>query len=193
MTNVTVTGISEHSDCQVGRAIVATGTAGQTLTITGTTVNDYQKNGIQATGMTMNVSGSTIGPPASMKGIGQNGLVYSSRCHGHDRRQHHLRQRLRQCQRTQTRLCCCSAATNVTLRGDTITGAETDVGVAASTSDQHRRDRRPKSDRPDRPRRARHFRLRSRGGSRVDRHGDLQHLQRLEDRLGRACRHNRSV
>ena len=51
VTKVTVTGISEHSgNCQVGRAIVATGTAGQTLTITGTTVTDYQKSGIQAYG-----------------------------------------------------------------------------------------------------------------------------------------------
>ncbi len=50
VTNVTVTGITENSNCQVGRAIVGNGTAGQTLTITGTTVNDYNKDGMQAYG-----------------------------------------------------------------------------------------------------------------------------------------------
>ena len=50
VTNVTVTGITESSNCQVGRAIVANGTAGQTLTITGTTVSDYNKDGIHAYG-----------------------------------------------------------------------------------------------------------------------------------------------
>ena len=50
VTNVTVTGITESSNCQVGRAIVANGTAGQTLTITDTTVSDYNKNGIHAYG-----------------------------------------------------------------------------------------------------------------------------------------------
>ena len=63
VTNVTVTGIHENSNCQIGRAIVATGTAAQTLTITGTTVSGYNKNGVQATGMTMDVSDSVMGPP----------------------------------------------------------------------------------------------------------------------------------
>ena len=57
---------------------MATGTAGQTLTITGTTVTGYQKSGIQATGMTMNVSGSTDRTPHVRNPIGQNGLVYQA-------------------------------------------------------------------------------------------------------------------
>ena len=48
VTNVVVTGITEGSNCQVGRAIVGDGTAAQTLTITGTTVSDYNKDAIHA-------------------------------------------------------------------------------------------------------------------------------------------------
>ena len=78
VTNVTVTGINGATAIvKLDRAIVANGTAGQTVTITDTTVSGYNKNGIQATGMTMNVSGSTIGAPAALQGLtGQNGLVY---------------------------------------------------------------------------------------------------------------------
>ena len=79
VTNVTVTGITDNSSCQVGRGIVASGLAGQTLTITGTTVSGYQKAGIQAAGVTMNVSATTVGPPASLPTIiAQNGLVYTT-------------------------------------------------------------------------------------------------------------------
>ncbi len=63
VSNVTVTGITEGSNCQVGRAIVGNGTAGQTLTITNTTVSDHNKDAMHAYGMTMNVSDSTIDPP----------------------------------------------------------------------------------------------------------------------------------
>ena len=76
VSNVTVEGITESSGCNVGRAIYAAATAPQTLTVTGTTVSGYQKNGVQTTGpVTLNMSGSTIGPPANLHGIiAQNGL-----------------------------------------------------------------------------------------------------------------------
>lgn len=81
MSNVTVDGISEGSGCNptTGIAIRADGvTAARTVTITGTTVTGYQRNGMDARGsMTMNVSGSTIGPPQDLNNIiGQNGVVY---------------------------------------------------------------------------------------------------------------------
>jgi hypothetical protein len=81
VSNVTVAGISEHSGCNstTGIGIRADGvTAAQTVTITGTTVTGYQRNGVDARGsMTMNVSGSTIGPPEMLNGvIAQNGVVY---------------------------------------------------------------------------------------------------------------------
>ena len=129
VTNVTVTGITEGSNCQVGRAIVGTGTAGQTLTIADTTVSDYNKDAMHANGMTMNISDSTIGSPASLKGVtGQNGLVYqdgatgttsgstiSGSGYGSDANANVA--------------VLLFGAKNVTLKADTITGAGTDIGV----------------------------------------------------------------
>ncbi len=85
VSQVVVNGITENSGCEIGRAIMANGVAPRTLTITNTTVSDYNKNGIQAAGpVTMNVSASTIGPPASLAPgvIAQNGLVYQSGASG---------------------------------------------------------------------------------------------------------------
>jgi hypothetical protein len=82
VNNVTVTGITENSGCQVGTAIRANGLVGpmmQTVTITNTTVTQYDKNGLTGSGafMTMNVDHSTIGPPASLVGvIAQNGAQW---------------------------------------------------------------------------------------------------------------------
>ncbi len=79
LNRVVVEGITENSGCEIGRAIWANEVAPRTLTITDTTVTDYNKNGIQAIGpVTMNVSASTIGPPSSLApGVSaQNGLVY---------------------------------------------------------------------------------------------------------------------
>jgi hypothetical protein len=134
VTNVTVTGITESSNCQVGRAIVANGTVGQTLTITDTTVSDYNKDGMHAYGMTMNVSDSTIGSPASLKGVtGQNGLVYQDGAtgttsdstiygsgYGSDANANVA--------------ALLFGATNVTLTGDTITGDGTDIGVDVASN-----------------------------------------------------------
>jgi uncharacterized repeat protein (TIGR01451 family) len=69
--------------CNTGTAIRADGPG--TVTITGTTVMDYQKNGIDGRnpGMTMDVSGSTMGPPHNLQGfIAPNGLVYVSGASG---------------------------------------------------------------------------------------------------------------
>jgi hypothetical protein len=65
-------GTSAFGSCQVGHAIRANAFTGpaQTVTITNTTVTGYQKGGLTASGafMTMNVSNSTIGPPAPLGG-----------------------------------------------------------------------------------------------------------------------------
>jgi hypothetical protein len=67
-------------NCQVGHAIRANAfTSAQTVTITNTTVTGYQKGGLTGSGpfMTMNVSNSTVGPPAPLEGsIAQNGVQY---------------------------------------------------------------------------------------------------------------------
>ena len=134
VTNVTVTGITESSNCQVGRAIVATGTAGQTLTITGTAVSDYNKNGIQSSGMTMNVSDSTVGSPASLKGVtGQNGLVYIGGATGTTTDSVIYGSSYGNDQNANTAVLL-FGATNVTLTNDTITGDGTDIGVAVASN-----------------------------------------------------------
>ena len=82
VTNVTVDHIFQvqnfaFGSCQTGRAIRADGTApGRTVTITNTTVKDYQKSGFEARGtMTMTLSGSTAGPPHPLNGfIAQNAV-----------------------------------------------------------------------------------------------------------------------
>jgi hypothetical protein len=82
VTNVTVDHIYQQqtgafASCQTGRAIRADGLTGpRTLTITGTTVRDYQKSGFEARGsMTMDVTASTAGPPHPLEGlIAQNAV-----------------------------------------------------------------------------------------------------------------------
>jgi hypothetical protein len=63
--------------CQTGRAIRADGGGtARTVTITNTIVRDYQKSGFEArSSMTMNLSGSTAGPPHPLAGlIAQNAV-----------------------------------------------------------------------------------------------------------------------
>ena len=63
--NVIVEGMTRNNGAQgAGHAANAIAGPARTVTITGTTVSGYQKGGLVALGiMTMNVSGSTIGPP----------------------------------------------------------------------------------------------------------------------------------
>ncbi|MGH3507367.1 MAG: putative Ig domain-containing protein, partial [Nocardioidaceae bacterium] len=82
--NVTVDNIFQFQNgafgsCQTGRAIRADGLTGaRTVTITSTTVVDYQKSGFEARGsMTMDLTGSTAGPPRPLEGlISQNGVSF---------------------------------------------------------------------------------------------------------------------
>jgi uncharacterized repeat protein (TIGR01451 family) len=71
---------SNAPSCNTGTAIRAGNpSAPRTVTVTNTKVFDYQKNGIDGRGatMTMDVSGSTMGPPNPQEGlIAANGLVY---------------------------------------------------------------------------------------------------------------------
>ncbi len=81
VTNVTVDHIFQFQNgafgsCQTGRAIRAENSG--TVTITNTVVKDYQKSGFEPRGSTtMNLSGSTAGPPHPLEGlISQNGVSY---------------------------------------------------------------------------------------------------------------------
>ena len=81
VSNVTVDHLFQFQNnafgsCQTGRAIRADDSG--TITITGTTVTDYQKSGFEARGSTtMNVSGSTAGPSHPLEAlIAQNGVSF---------------------------------------------------------------------------------------------------------------------
>jgi hypothetical protein len=70
VSNVTIEHIFQQQNgafgsCQTGRAIRADGvSAARTVTISSTVASDYQKTAVDARGtMTMNLSGSTAGPP----------------------------------------------------------------------------------------------------------------------------------
>ena len=79
VTNVTIDHIFQFQNCafgscQTGRAIRADNSG--TVTITNTTVRDYQKSGFEARGTTiMNVSGSTAGPPHPLNGFSAQNAV----------------------------------------------------------------------------------------------------------------------
>jgi hypothetical protein len=131
VNNVVVTGITENSGCQIGRAILANATTPQTVTITNTTVSDYDKCGVEATGpTTLNVSSSTIGPPAPLAAgvLTQNGVEYVSGASGTttdsviDGSGYGVTS-------GQSTAVLLFGAGGVTVSGNTITGAATDIGV----------------------------------------------------------------
>jgi hypothetical protein len=84
-SNVTVTGMTQHLGCQVGIGLRANGiSAARTVTLTNVKVSGFQKAGLVASGsMTMNVSGSTVGPPdGAASRPAQNSVQYSNTAAG---------------------------------------------------------------------------------------------------------------
>jgi hypothetical protein len=142
VNNVSVTGITENSGCQVGTAIRANGLAApaNTVTITNTTVTDYDKNGLTGAGsfMTMNVSNSTIGPPASLVGtIAQNGAQWGGLfpgTHGSISNStiYGSGDDVEGAGASGTAVLLFGAV-NVTVSNNTTTGAGTDIGVAVTS------------------------------------------------------------
>jgi hypothetical protein len=147
VNNVTVEHIwqqpnaSNAPSCNAGTAIRADNpTAARTVTITNTTVMDYQKNGIdgRGAGMTMDVFGSTIGPPNNQEGlIAANGLVYVLGATGTAMNNTILGSGDQQLPGppgggTDATAVLLFGVTNVTITHNTITGAKTDIGVAVS-------------------------------------------------------------
>jgi hypothetical protein len=85
VSNVKISDITQHSGCGSGLGIRANGLTGaRTVTITNTVVSGYNKAALVASGsMTMNVTGSTLGPPDNLPGIiSQNGVQYSNTAPG---------------------------------------------------------------------------------------------------------------
>jgi hypothetical protein len=131
VNNVSVAGITENSGCQVGRAIFASATTPQTVTITNSAISDYNKCGVEATGPTnLDVSASVIGPPASLAaGVeSQNGVEYVSGASGTitgtviDGSGYGVAA-------DDSTAVLMYGATGVTLMNNTISGAGTDIGV----------------------------------------------------------------
>ena len=82
----------------------------------------------------MNVSDSTIGSPASLKGVtGQNGLVYQDGATGTTSGSTIYGSGYGNASNANVAVLL-FGATNVTLTGDTITGDGTDIGVAVASN-----------------------------------------------------------
>jgi Putative Ig domain/Right handed beta helix region len=142
VNNVTVQHIFQFQNglfgsCQTGRAIRADGGGTpRTVTITNTVVSDYQKSGFEARGsMTMNLSGSTAGPPHPLAGlIGQNAvtvvgasaMIVNNTIFGSGDQQPGPGGLV---DGTGVLLF---GANNVTIDHNTITGAATDIGIAVA-------------------------------------------------------------
>jgi hypothetical protein len=138
VSNVKVENITQHSGCPLGQAIRANSVDGthRTVTLTNVTTPNYQKSGLVASGtITVNVSGSTLGPPDSLKTIitqngvqyggagvnaGAGGTITSSTIYGSGFG----------VAGNDSTAVLLYGASGVTLAGDTLTGSETDVGVA---------------------------------------------------------------
>ena len=135
VTNVHVTGITEGSNCQVGRAIRGDGTGSQTLTITGTTVSDYNKDGdphVRTDDERLDQHDQS--PPRHLKGItGQNGLVYQDGASGTTSGNTIYGSGFGNTNDQGTALLL-FGATGVTLSGNTITGDGTDIGIAVAAN-----------------------------------------------------------
>jgi len=124
--------------CQTGRAIRADGSAAaRTVTITNTTVKDYQKSGFEARGtMTMDVSASTAGPPHPMEGliaqnavsiVGATGTVANNTIIGSGDQQAGVGGA------TDGTGVLLFGAHDVTVTHNTITGTKTNLGVAVAS------------------------------------------------------------
>ncbi len=153
VSNVTVDHIFQQQDgtfasCQTGRAIRADGltpAAPRTVTITGTTVRDYQKSAFESRGsMTMNLTGSTAGPPHPLEGLNaQNaisfvnttsGTVANNTIHGSSD-QAPGPPGCGNCFPANGTGMLLSNADNATVTGNTFVGLGTDIGIAVSTAD----------------------------------------------------------
>ena len=147
VSNVTVDNIFQFQNglfasCQTGRAIRSDGVSpGRTLTITGTTVTDYQKSGFEARGTTnLNLSGSTAGPPSPMEGLSaQNavslvgvttGTIENNTIHGSSDQAPFPG--CGDCAPANGTGVLLSNADNVTVNENTLVGNGTDIGIAVS-------------------------------------------------------------
>jgi uncharacterized repeat protein (TIGR01451 family) len=138
VSNVTVTGMTQHLGCQVGIGLRANGiTAARTVTLTNVDVSGFQKAGLVASGsMTMDVSGSTVGPPDDAAGRpAQNSMQYSNTAQGVSAGAggtltgNTIIGTFYTSSSNDSTAVLLYGANNVTLSNNTITGTGTNVGV----------------------------------------------------------------
>lgn len=131
LTNVHVEGMTRHNGCQTGIGIRITATSAQTVTITGSTSSGSQKSELVASGpVTVNVSGSTFGPPHLMPGvIAQNTVQYSSGAGGTFTGNTVIGAPSGREDSESTGMIIFGAS-NLTVTNNTIGGAGTDIGIA---------------------------------------------------------------
>jgi uncharacterized repeat protein (TIGR01451 family) len=136
VSNVTVRGMTRHNGCQEGIGIWVNATgAHQTVTITGTTVSDFQKSGLVANAdATVNVSGSTFGPPDLLPGvIAQNTVQYSRGAGGTFTNNKVIGATSGRDDAPSTGMLLFEAA-NLTVTDNVISGAGLDVGILVQDS-----------------------------------------------------------
>jgi hypothetical protein len=125
VSNVHVAGITQHSGCGYGSAIRANALAGtaRTVTITGAV-------------LTVNVSGSTVGPPDTLPPAGgsQNGVQYGVGGAGGTFTGNTVYGSGYGSAADDSTAILAFAAANLTISGNTLTGAGTDVGIAVDNS-----------------------------------------------------------
>jgi hypothetical protein len=140
---------SSAPSCNTGTAIRAENpSVDRTVTITNTTVTEYQKNGIDGRGdkMALDVSDSTIGPPNNQEGlIAANGLTYVYGATGTAKNNTILGSGDQGCLplpatctpgtggKTDATAVLLYGAIDVTITDNTIGGAKTDIGVSVSS------------------------------------------------------------
>jgi hypothetical protein len=137
--NVTVTDITQHSGCPLGGGIRANALAGtpRTVSVTGAHVSGFQKSGIIGSGlMTLNVSGSIIGPPDAHGpgGIATNTVQYGvGGAGGMFTNNTVIGSGFRAATNESTAMLV-FAAQHLTITHNTITGVGTDTGISVNQS-----------------------------------------------------------
>jgi uncharacterized repeat protein (TIGR01451 family) len=136
LTNVHVTGMTAGTGVQAGFGVRVEATSPETVTVTGSSVTGFQKNGLVAfgAGATVNVSGSTFGPPDLLPGvIGQNSVLYQNGAGGTFSGNKVIGAPSNRDDAVSTGILL-FGANNVTITGNTIGGAGVDMGVGVYDS-----------------------------------------------------------
>ena len=147
ITNVQVLDITQHTTCQTFHSIQLRADAGpQTVTITGSTVADYQRTGLLVQGdVTIHASGNTFGPPdlnvGNPGGLAQNTVQIGSPAlptpsSGTFTDNTVIGTAFGRPGNTSTGLLIANAA-NLTVSRNTFTGAGTDAGIAFFAPNTH--------------------------------------------------------